>query len=105
METVASHFERVVADGQITSSNQKSCQALREKYPSSIFPKIMIVSPRPASTRGAYRDRHGRWKRDAVDARVLSAWIARRRKYSPRTAKARGPGPPMPGLSLEAMAF
>src|SRR5262245_22814719 len=36
----------------------------------------MIVSPRPASTRGAYRDRHGRGKRDAVDVRMLSASCA-----------------------------
>jgi hypothetical protein len=39
-----------------------------KKYPSSIFPKIMIVSAHPASAGGAYRDRHGRRKRDAVDA-------------------------------------
>jgi len=31
----------------------------------------MIISRHPASARGAYRDRHGRWKRDAVDVRVL----------------------------------
>ena len=40
-----------------------------------------------------------------MDARVLSARIARRRKHSWRTAKACGPGPPMLGSSLEAMAF
>jgi len=40
----------------------------------------MIVSAHPASTRGAYRDRHGRRKRDAVDAWVCSA-LARRRTH------------------------
>jgi hypothetical protein len=40
----------------------------REKYCSSVFQKNMIVSTYPASTGGAYRDRHGRGKRDAMDA-------------------------------------
>ncbi len=41
----------------------------------------MIVSPRPASAGGAYRDRHGRWKRDAVDVRGLSALVARTKAF------------------------
>ena len=36
----------------------------------------MIVSAHPASTGGAYRDRHGRGKRDAVDVRMLSVSCA-----------------------------
>jgi hypothetical protein len=32
----------------------------------------MIVSPHPVPARGALRDRHGRWARDAMDAFVLS---------------------------------
>jgi hypothetical protein len=32
--------------------------------------EIVYSSRHPASTKGAYRDRHGRWKRDAVDAVV-----------------------------------
>jgi hypothetical protein len=31
----------------------------------------------PAPTRGAYRDRHGRWARDAMDAAVSGGRIAR----------------------------
>jgi hypothetical protein len=38
-------------------------------------PSVLLETPNqqhpsahPAFTRGAYRDRHGRWKRDAVDA-------------------------------------
>ena len=63
----------------------------------------MIVSPRPASTRGAYRDRHGRGKRDAVDAvrattKRASAYgeIVRSRSpdagIKPRVTKTRGDG-------------
>jgi len=61
----------------------------------------MIVSVHPASTGGAYRDRHGRRKRDAVDAGMLSA-LARRRKHPWRTAKACGPDLPTLGSSLRA---
>ena len=60
----------------------------------------MIVSAHPASTRGTYRDRHGRWARDAVDA-----WDAQRAFRAPtkaswRTAKPCGPDPPTLGSSL-----
>ena len=44
-----------------------------QKYSSSTFPKSMFLSAYPASPGGAARDRHGRWKQDAVDVRVLSA--------------------------------
>jgi len=54
----------------IIRSNVKS---FGEKYLSSVFQKYMVVSAHPASTRGAYRDRHGRRKRDAVDEKVLQA--------------------------------
>jgi hypothetical protein len=36
-------------------------QPRREKYFTSVFQKYMIVSLRPASTRGALRDRHKCW--------------------------------------------
>jgi hypothetical protein len=32
------------------------------------FSEIVIILAHPASAGGAYRDRHGRWKRDAMDA-------------------------------------
>ena len=41
----------------------------------------MIVCAHPASTGGAYRDRHGRWEREAVDVRVLSALDARTKAF------------------------
>src|SRR5262249_9562741 len=60
-------------DGQITSLNQNIVNPSREKYSTFIFRNFVIVSPRPASAGGAFRDRHGRGKRDAGDVRVLSA--------------------------------
>jgi hypothetical protein len=44
-----------------------------QKYFTSIFPKFVFLSAHPASPGGAARDRHGRWRRDAVDVRVCSA--------------------------------
>jgi hypothetical protein len=52
-------------DGQIT----KSCQVLRRKifrFRRRANHRYKLAPSRPA--RGAYRDRHGRWARDAVDA-------------------------------------
>jgi hypothetical protein len=48
-------------------------QSPTQKYSTSIFPKFVFLSPHPDSPGGAARDRHGRWKRDAVDVRVFSA--------------------------------
>jgi hypothetical protein len=48
-----------------------------------------------APARGAYRDRHGRWARDAVDASG-----ARRRTASMRTVKSCGPDAPTLASSL-----
>ena len=42
----------------------------REKYFASVFRKTVIVSPRPALTRGALRDRHECWVRDAMDVQA-----------------------------------
>jgi len=53
----------------------------REKYSSSVFRKYVIVCAHPASTGGAYRDRHGRWEREAVDVGVLSALDARTKAF------------------------
>ncbi|HLZ01674.1 MAG TPA: hypothetical protein VKR55_05900 [Bradyrhizobium sp.] len=48
-------------------------QPSAQKYFSSVFQKIMFLSPHPDSTGGAARDRHGRWDEDAVAVRVFSA--------------------------------
>src|SRR6516164_7564004 len=62
---------------RLIRSHVKPC---RQKYPSSIFQKYMLILPHPASTGGAYRDRHGRRKWDAMDARMLSA-LARTKAF------------------------
>ena len=49
---------------------------------------------RPAPTRGAFRDRHGRWERDAMDAACC------RTNNTSRTAKSCGPGAPRLALSF-----
>src|SRR6185437_2941682 len=86
--------------GQITSSNQKSCQVSSAKIFLFRFSEIHDYPLRyPASTGGAYRDRHGRRKWDAVDARRLSAHVAPT-KASSRTAKSCGPDSPTLGSSL-----
>jgi len=46
-------------------------------------------SARLAAARGALRDRHGRWKRDAMDA------ACRETNDMTRTTKSCGPGAPM----------
>ena len=63
----------------------------------SLFQKIKsgVWSAHPAAARGAYRDRHGRRQRDAMDAGHFT-----RRVWLPRTAKARGPDLPTLGSSL-----
>jgi hypothetical protein len=58
-------------DGQIASLYQKSRQALPLKIFYFRFSEIHGLSPSvPHSPRGALRDRHGRWERDAMDALV-----------------------------------
>jgi hypothetical protein len=63
----------------------------------SLFQKIKsgVWCAHPAATRGAYRDRHGRSKRDAVDE---DCTLAERRNS--RTAKSCGPDPPTLGSSF-----
>jgi hypothetical protein len=66
-------------------------QPPREKFFAFAVGQIISTSsPRPASSRGAFRDRHGRWVRDAMDA--LAAQDERSLK---RTAKSCGPDIPM----------
>jgi hypothetical protein len=42
-------------------------QSFTQKYIPSDFQKRMFLSPHPVPVRGALRDRHGRWARDAMD--------------------------------------
>jgi len=57
-----------------------------------------MIRPVPRLSRGALRDRHERWERDAVDA-----IDARRRRASMRTAKSCGPDTPTLVSSLSRL--
>jgi hypothetical protein len=48
-----------------------------ENIPLRVYPKSNLQFPTSRPTRGAYRDRHGRWAWDAMDAAVSGAIIAR----------------------------
>ena len=57
-----------------------SVHPLPRKYFSSIFqnltshfPKYVFLSPHLASLGGTARDRHGRWRQDAVDVKLCCA--------------------------------
>src|ERR1700730_18285590 len=85
-------------DGQITDS----CPApLRKIFRFSAAPNHLYKSRHPVPHRGAFRDRHGRWARDAVDAAASGARIARgRMTLDLRTAKSCGPDAPTLASSL-----
>jgi hypothetical protein len=68
-------------------------QSCRGKYLAFAFSEMTISCRRPASCRGAYRDRHGRGVRDAVDATCRSTILVRTNGMA-RTAKSRGPDTP-----------
>jgi hypothetical protein len=48
-------------------------QSSPKKFSPSRFTQIKSISPPSRPERGAFRDRHGRWVRDAVDAAALGA--------------------------------
>jgi hypothetical protein len=81
-------------------------QSALQKYSASQLTQITSISMHPASHRGAFRDRHGRRVRDAVDAAASGAMgsqgrrkpvsdrQAHRREMLLRTAKSCGPDAP-----------
>jgi hypothetical protein len=48
-------------------------QPSAQKYSTSVFPKTMFLFSHPVSPGGAARDRHGRWRWDAVAVGLFSA--------------------------------
>src|ERR1700743_3835759 len=73
-----------------TGKSQKSVQPSGKKFSTLPVGQIISTSPRhPASIRGAFRDRHERWVRDA---KAAAATPDERR--GPRTAKSCGPDAP-----------
>src|SRR6266481_7874204 len=74
--------------------------ARRANVPQLISTPNQRQHPRyPVPARGAARDRHGRWERDAMDAAASGAQSARGRMMLQRTAKSCGPGAPTLALS------
>src|SRR5262249_36760251 len=59
--------------------------------------KSVVCCARPVPARGALRDRHERWERDAMDASKSPD-----ERHSVRTAKSRGPDLPTLGSTLGA---
>ena len=71
----------ILPDGQITSDFRNRVKPLLQKY--FYFrpdPNQRHIQTRPVPTRGALRDRHGRWVRDAVDVMVP---LTKRRQSGP----------------------
>src|SRR6266496_3887862 len=63
----------ILPDGQISSCFPKwSVQPLLQKYFVWRLTQITSLIRPVLSHRGAFRDRHGRWERDAGDAAALS---------------------------------
>src|SRR5258707_4497212 len=89
LDTRFSYRSKTLPDGQITSDFQKSCQAPKSKiFLFSPDPNQMHIPRRPDPHRGAFRDRHGRWAWDAVDARASGAQVAIAGRDEPRERSA-----------------
>src|SRR4051812_42781461 len=66
-----------------------------QKYCASSETQINFRTPAiPSHTEGAFRDRHGRWARDAMDAAASGSQQRVRRMMPMRTAKSCGPDAP-----------
>jgi hypothetical protein len=67
----------------------------------AIAPKSPAQSAHPVLSRGAARDRHGRWERDAMDAVMPQCVINTRTNGIARTEKSCGSGAPTLALSSQ----
>jgi hypothetical protein len=88
VDVIASHLP----DGQISES---AVQSHLQKYLSSPLTQIKSISLIVPAHRGAFRDRHGRWAWDAMDAAGAADESA-----GLRTAKSCGPDASTPASSL-----
>ena len=70
-------------------NGESGVQSCAQKYFDSVFRKFVVSSRRPVPPRGALRDRHECWARDAMDVGGVV-----RRATPTRTVKACGPGAP-----------
>jgi hypothetical protein len=89
-------YELLRKNGDLLSRIKLICpvQSCWKKYCASRFPQISAMSPPIPAHRGAFRDRHGRWARDAVDASGAEDEGA-----ALRTAKSCGPDASTPASS------
>src|ERR1700736_2178680 len=88
--TPSCHYKLVPA-GQISD---ELSSPLWKNIPVFVRPKSPLeLPPSRAPPRGALRDRHGRWARDAMDAKCRALSLART-SGGLRTAKSCGPGAP-----------
>jgi hypothetical protein len=65
----------------LSEVSQGKVKPFRQKYNTSVFRKI-LSPPVPPPSGGAYRDRNGRWERDAMNVRVFQARFAAPTKTS-----------------------
>jgi hypothetical protein len=82
---------RLLPDRQITNTPHfRPVQPIQKKYFCFSESQITAISLAiPSSLRGAFRDRHGRWERDAMDAGGAAD-----ERADLRTAKSCGPDAP-----------
>jgi len=87
---VGSHYRWRRLQGK---SGMAWSSAADKNIPLRAYPKSPLQRRHPAPMRGAYRDRHGRWARDAMDAAVSGAnGIAGRASARERPAGAQTTG-------------
>jgi len=84
------HFRNSVALTARRANHRFACPALPIKiFRFTFHPNHFYIPRHPGPHKGAFRDRHGRWARDAMDARC-----AKDESAPLRTAKSCGPDAP-----------
>src|SRR5690242_18583445 len=95
--------EKHSIDGKSLRLFRNHVKPCRQKYSSSAFQKFMITLRHPASTGGAYRDRHGRKAAGCGGREGAQRAVSAPTKASSRTTKSCGPDLPTLGSSLAVM--
>src|SRR6266702_8765708 len=71
----------VAPNAYLTGIICPSCQHVARRWHCLVGQIKTMLSPVPHSLRGAARDRHGRWERDAMDAHRRAQLLARRAAF------------------------
>jgi hypothetical protein len=66
-------YKLICSTGKKTVACENLSTPARENIPLRVCPKSNLQFPTSRPTRGAYRDRHGRWAWDAMDAAASGA--------------------------------